>query len=581
MVSPSYPSASLYVGNLAPEVSESNLFEIFNAIGPVASIRVCRDAITRRSLGYAYVNFHMLQDAERAMEQLNSTVIKTKSCRIMWSQRDPSLRKSGVGNIFIKNLHPSIDHRALFDTFSTFGTILSCKVATDENGLSKGYGFVHYENQEQADKAISKVNGMMIQNQQVYVGRFIPKKERMKDREAQEFTNVYVKNLPENFSQEQLQHLFSPFGTITSLVLAPSPIKGKTFGFVNFGNSVDAKRAIVALNDSFVDSQQIYVGRAQKRSERELELRQKYEQLKIELANKYQGVNLYIKNLDDDIDDNKLHELFSPFGSITSAKVMKNERDASKGFGFVCYTAPEEAAKAMTEMNGRIVGTKPLYVALAQRKEVRTAQVQQQKMKRTFPSLAGSPAPPLYQNLPMFFQASQQPSNLPQQFMYHPLVQRPARNWGQASQPQYQSIPNYVIPNQRQMRQNMRGTPNRTRYTAHGSRDPPNVPHPPAQMLAPVPEQEPLTMQTLMQIPADQHSLIIGEKLYPLISQVQPERAAKITGMLLDEKLSSSGGVEELLHLLTDSAALNDKISEALDVLEANGQDGIEEKRYS
>ena len=148
-------------------------FELFNRVGPVASIRVCRDAVTRRSLGYAYVNFHNVQDAERALDTMNFTDIKSRPCRIMWSQRDPSLRKSGVGNVFVKNLAPTVDNKGLFDTFSVFGNILSCKVATDDQGNSKGYGYVHYETAEAAQDAIQKFNGNFIDDHEVHVGPFV------------------------------------------------------------------------------------------------------------------------------------------------------------------------------------------------------------------------------------------------------------------------------------------------------------------------------------------------------------------------------------------------------------------------
>jgi polyadenylate-binding protein len=315
---------------------------------------------------------------------MNFDLIKGRPIRIMWSQRDPSLRKSGVGNVFIKNLDKSIDNKAMYDTFSAFGNILSCKVAVDETGQSKGYGFVHFETEESASTSIEKVNGMLLNAKKVFVGRFIPRKEREKElgEKAKLFTNVFVKNFGDELTDESLREMFEKYGKITSHKVMIKDGKSRGFGFVAFENAEAAEKAVNDLHKKeLAEGRTLFVGRAQKKNERQTELKRRFEQLKIERMVRFQGVNLYVKNLDDTIDDEKLRIEFAPFGTITSAKVMLEE-GRSKGFGFVCFSSPEEATKAVTEMNGRIVGTKPLYVALAQRKEDRKAHLASQYMQR-------------------------------------------------------------------------------------------------------------------------------------------------------------------------------------------------------
>merc|ERR1719297_337471 len=316
---------------------------------------------------------------------MNFDVLKGKPIRIMWSQRDPSLRRSGVGNVFIKNLDKTIDNKAMYDTFSAFGNILSCKVATDmSNGESKGYGFVHFETEEAALSAINKVNGMLLNGKKVFVGRFVPRKDREMElgEKARRFTNVFVKNICEEYDEDQLTVMFSKYGKISSVkVMKSEEGKSKGFGFVSFESPEEASMACDELNNTEIEGKIVYVGRAQKKAERQAELKKKFEALKMERMTRYQGVNLYVKNLDDTIDDERLRQEFAPFGTITSAKVMYEE-GRSRGFGFVCFSAPEEATKAVTEMNGRIIVSKPLYVALAQRKEDRKAHLATQYMQR-------------------------------------------------------------------------------------------------------------------------------------------------------------------------------------------------------
>lgn len=606
---PNYPIASLYVGDLNPDVTEAMLYEKFSNTGPVLSIRVCRDLVTRRSLGYAYVNFQQPADAERAIDTLNYDPIKGRPCRIMWSQRDPTLRRSGVGNIFIKNLDKNIDHKGLYDTFSAFGNILSCKIAVDDKGQSKGYGFVHYETKEAAQEAIAKVNGMMLNDKKVFVGEFMSKRERHEKLgdQAKKFKNVFIKNFGENLNEEKLREMFEKYGDITScVVMADDTGKSKGFGFVAFDSHEAADGAVAEYDGLEIDGNKVTVCRAQKKAERAMELKSKFEAQKIERINRYQGVNLYIKNLEDGIDDERLRTEFSTYGTITSAKVMKDDKVNSKGFGFVCFSSPDEATKAVTEMNGRILVTKPLYVALAQRKEERRAQLSTQFMQRVnplrYPGASGM---------------QQQGYSMPQPGFYIPTMPQGQRAFitqpvGQMTRPRWQSAnvrqmqggyPQQVgqvraantqrprhpgnvrrdgpyqaggmnaraMPNQQMVRPAGPVAPQRAAYKLNANtrnqsyQAQPVIPQPqPEQGQIVMQGQEPLTASLLATASASEQKQMIGERLFPLVQDYQPQLAGKITGMLLEIDNS------ELLHMLEQRELLGAKVEEAVQVLQAH-----------
>lgn len=601
-----FATTSLYVGDLEVNVTDSQLYDVFNHLGQVVSVRVCRDATTRLSLGYGYVNYANPQDAARALEVLNFTALNGKPIRVMYSHRDPSVRKSGAGNIFIKNLDKAIDHKALHDTFSSFGNILSCKVATDSSGQSKGYGFVQYDSDEAAQKAIEKLNGMLLNDKQVYVGPFLRKQEREMAMDKAKFTNVFVKNLSESTTEEDLKNIFGEFGTITSaVVMRDADGTSRCFGFVNFESADDAAQSVDTLNGQTFDNKEWYVGKAQKKSERELELKVRFEQSVKEAADKSSGLNLYIKNLDDSIDDDSLKEMFSPFGTITSYKVMRDPHGISKGSGFVAFSTPEEASRALSEMNGKMVVSKPLYVAHAQRKEDRRVRLQAQFSQMRPVAMTPSVAP----RMPMYPPGG---PGLGQQIFYGqapPAIMPPQPGFGYQQQllpgmrPGGAPMPNFFMPMVQQGQQGQRpgGRRGGPVPVQQGQQPLPFMQqqmlprgrvyrYPPGRGLPDVSMQgvgggmlsvpydigagmplrdagmsQPIPIGALASAlanasPSDQRTML-GENLYPLVEQLEPEYAAKVTGMLLEMDQT------EVLHLLESPEALKAKVAEAMEVL--------------
>ncbi|XP_063418192.1 polyadenylate-binding protein 1A-like [Mytilus trossulus] len=573
-------AGALYVEDLHPDVTEAMLFEKFSTAGPVLSIRVCRDKITGSSRGNAYVKFQQEGDAERALDTMNFDNLKGQPIRIMWSQRDPYLKKSGVGNVFINYLDKSIDNEALYDTFSAFGNILSCKIVCHKQHGSRGYGFIHFETEEAAINCIEKVNGMLLNGKKVFVGRFMIRQERLA------FLGDKMKKLNNVEAGEDL-------------------------------NSI--------LNGLNILDRTLFAGRAQKKAERQIEDKDKFERIRMERINRYQKVNLYVKNLDDNIDDERLRKEFSQFGTITSAKVM-SEGGRSKGFGFVCFSSPEEATKAVTEMNGSTVVAKPLYVALAQRKEDRKAHLASQYMQRIasirmqgqpngmmsqmFPSAGpGYILPTMTQGQRNFYAPTQVPQmraspgwptqlrqptpasgfqNMPGQQVrlgnpaaacarqpgqgniHGGMNARPITGQSGTGQPPRmpQSLPGrgqvpppavVMNPASRYSATQMRNSPQTGRHQNMV------MPQPPARGgVIQVQGQELLTSIMLADAPQQEQKQMLGERLFPLIQRMYPDLAKKITGMLLEIDNS------ELLHILESKESLEATVNEAVAVLQAH-----------
>ncbi|XP_039439430.1 polyadenylate-binding protein-like [Culex pipiens pallens] len=364
---------SLHVGNLSPNVTEAKLLEKFSAVGAVCSVRICRDRVTRRFLGYAYVSFRRAEDAARALETMKDRLFFGRPMRVTWAERtatqpgmpaEPRKDKRDVNKpvdnpvgIFITGLNAAIREKELERIFSPSGNIVECGVGLDDSGNSKGFGFVQFETEEAVENCLEKVKGWMLVGSTLAVTKL--------------YTNIHVYNFGYRLYFEGFRALFEPYGTMIDYRVVKHNGKPRGFGYVTFEKLKSAALAIGELNGKDLGEGLKLKLESVPRPSSDGEGPPKHDQ----------GVCLYIKIMEASVSSERLQDLFSPFGPLISVKVFAGVNGLGQRAGFVRFVSKEDATRAIAEMDGKVVGNGPLSVTFALVKDAKPPAVQPSKPK--------------------------------------------------------------------------------------------------------------------------------------------------------------------------------------------------------
>jgi polyadenylate-binding protein len=205
----------LFINGLDKTVNENMLYQLFNDYS-VSYIKIAKDHNTRESFGYAFIGFKNNAKAEEAIKKLNYSKLAKKTLRISWYNREPgNFRSKLENNIFVKKIPKEITPKEFDEYFRKFGNIVSAKLAEDEEGESMGYGFVLYDSEEGAKKAIAECHGKEWNGKKLFVAQF----QKNRPKQAPKYNNIYVRNIPKNWSEDNIKKYFSQYGEIGSMIV--------------------------------------------------------------------------------------------------------------------------------------------------------------------------------------------------------------------------------------------------------------------------------------------------------------------------------------------------------------------------
>ncbi|XP_058068494.1 RNA-binding protein 208-like isoform X2 [Magnolia sinica] len=271
---------SVYVGNIHVNVTESLLAEVFQSTGPLEGCKL----IKKEKSSFGFVDYHDRRSAALAIMTLHGRQLYGQAIKVNWAyasgQREDT---SGHFNIFVGDLSPEVTDATLFACFSVYSSCSDARVMWDhKTGRSRGFGFVSFRNQQDAQNAINDLTGKWLGNRQIRCNwaakgaGFAEEKPQSENQnqnmvvltngssdgggqenvsdEAPEnnpaFTTVYVGNLAHEVTQTELHRQFHSLGA--GVIEEVRVQRDKGFGFVRYHTHDQAALAIQMANGRIV-----------------------------------------------------------------------------------------------------------------------------------------------------------------------------------------------------------------------------------------------------------------------------------------------------------------------------------------
>ena len=371
----------LYISDLPYNTNETDIKLFFKRYGDNVSLITIRDPKYHKENDIrpisAKVIFKDYATANKARIEMNLRKLKGHAIRLMWEERDNSVRYNSTTNLFIKGIPFNVQPREVYEYFIKFGDISSAKLKENQDGNHLGYGYVTYYKPESAELAIKNTNGkMMWGGGPLQVDYFKKKNERLSTAGPEVF-KLYITNFPGDFTEQNIVELTKEFGAIISCSIKTEKI-GRRYALVCYENEEAANRAKASLEGKNVYGYNLFCKIVNDKSypnPNEVKInknnnnnfRRFFQRNKPGFINTNNNMcNLFIKEIPYMIKEKQFIEIFSQYGKITSAKLetynlITNIGDqtvstpTSKGYGYVCYEDQEVAKKVKDELNGKFL----------------------------------------------------------------------------------------------------------------------------------------------------------------------------------------------------------------------------------